>query len=402
MPRSVRQTPRAATESTPHGTKRLGGFPETELEPKQLMFTDVILKSANSLLTIINDILDFSKLDAGQLKLDSSPFELEPLIADIAELFSSQAGEKDLEIYARIDPTLPKKWVGDAGRIRQILANLVSNAVKFTENGSVTIDVLALETPDTSAQILRFEVRDTGIGISNSDCQKVFEKFSQIDSSATRRYDGTGLGLSIVTSLVELMGGQIGVKSALDEGSTFWMEIPLPLYSDTSDPERTPEFAGSRVLLIDDNDISCSIIAEQLTHCGAECVAVSSGQEAVALLEAAAAKDVFVDCIILDCHIADREHARIAKYLWARPGKTNIPILILTSAAGNDEVQEAALFGVVGYLSKPVRPSKLLEATASALAQNKAQMKFRDATNIECSHSKDIQNRADINALVTG
>ncbi|MCA9712975.1 MAG: hybrid sensor histidine kinase/response regulator, partial [Myxococcales bacterium] len=179
-------------------------------------------------LAIINDILDFSRIDAGQLKLDSRAFNLAEAVEDVATLISTRAKEKDLELIVRIDPSMPRAYVGDAGRIRQIITNLMGNAVKFTEYGHVLVDITGEEQDD--GWRLHCKVVDTGIGIPDDKLQQVFDKFSQVDGSSTRRHEGTGLGLAITSKLVDLMGGTIGAESVLGQGSTFWFDVVLPAH----------------------------------------------------------------------------------------------------------------------------------------------------------------------------
>ena len=202
----------------------------TELDTRQRTFTDVILKSGNALLEIINDILDFSKIDAGQLTLSPKPFNLVDTTEDVATLMSSRVVEKDIELVVRIAPGLPAKLIGDPGRIRQILTNLVGNAVKFTEHGHVMVEinwrkVEAVTTADRLA--ISIDVRDTGMGIPADKQATIFEKFSQVDGSSTRKHEGTGLGLAIATRLVELMGGQIELESEVGVGSTFSFTVEM-------------------------------------------------------------------------------------------------------------------------------------------------------------------------------
>src|SRR5690606_7222855 len=200
---------------------------KSDLDPKQKTFTDIIVKSGNALLTIINDILDFSKIDAGQLVLDPAPFNLAEAVEDVATLVSTRAKEKDLELIVRIQPGMDRMVVGDVGRIRQIVTNLLGNAVKFTDEGYVLIDVTGEKLPN--AMRLTISVTDTGIGIPEDKLKLVVEKFSQVDTSSTRRHEGTGLGLAITSRLVELMGGEIGVESTEGKGSAFWFTVTLPI-----------------------------------------------------------------------------------------------------------------------------------------------------------------------------
>ncbi len=262
----------------------------TELDKRQRVFADVIIKSGNALLTIINDILDFSKIDAGLLTLDPAPFALAEAIEDVATLVSARVAEKDLELIVRIDPALPAWLIGDAGRLRQILTNLTGNAVKFTEQGHVYVNVSgeASQAADGApAARLHFEVTDTGIGIPEDRLDSVFEKFTQVDSSATRKHEGTGLGLSISSSLVKLMGGKIGVRSKVGVGTTFWFDVELPVHPNGQAKSFVPvDITGADVVVIDDNAVNRSILLEQLQGWNLNGVACEFGRRGLAAAEA--------------------------------------------------------------------------------------------------------------------
>ena len=241
---------------------------DTELDDEQRDYAETVIGAANSLLTILNDILDFSKISAGKLDLDPIPFDLRSSVEETATLLARKAEEKGLEMIVRYPPDTPSRLIGDPGRLRQIITNLAGNAIKFTSEGHVVLEVEALDRDDHSAK-LRLSVADTGIGIPQDKLEKVFARFSQADSSTTRRYGGTGLGLAISTHLVELMGGEIGVESEVGAGTTFWMTLDLPL--DPRPPARVPPIdtlAGLRVLAVDDNDLNLQVFAEQTKKAG--------------------------------------------------------------------------------------------------------------------------------------
>ncbi len=260
---------------------------KTELSARQKTFTDVIVKSGNALLTIINDILDFSKINAGQLTLDPAPFRLAEAVEDVATLISARVAEKNLELIVRVDPTLPAFVVGDAGRFRQIITNLLGNAVKFTEKGHVLVDVSG-EIVDGIVR-MKVKIEDTGIGIPAEKLQSVFEKFAQVDGSSTRRHEGTGLGLAISARLVDLMGGKIGVESEIGRGSAFWFGIDLPVHHAHVEDDGVPmDVTGARVLVIDDNPVNREILLEQLRSWGFDCAAAESGAVGLAFLNRAA------------------------------------------------------------------------------------------------------------------
>ena len=303
---------------------------KTELNPRQKTFTEVIVKSGNALLTIINDILDFSKINAGQLTLDPAPFRLDEAVEDVATLISARVAEKNLELIVRVDPRLPHHVVGDVGRFRQIITNLLGNAVKFTEKGHVLIDVSG-DVLDSVAH-LNVRVEDTGIGIPADKLMNVFEKFAQVDSSSTRRHEGTGLGLAIAARLVDLMGGKIGVESEVGRGSVFWFTAPLPVHEARAAEDIVPvDVTGARVLVIDDNAVNREILLEQLRSWGFDCAAAESGAVGLAFLDRAAQLGATVDCVILDYQMPGMNGADVAKAMSSDAHTANVPIVLLTS-----------------------------------------------------------------------
>ncbi len=338
----------------------------TELDPRQRTFTDVIVKSGNALLTIINDILDFSKIDAGQLSLDPAPFDLADAVADVATLVSARVSEKDLELIVRVDPRLPPFLVGDVGRIRQILTNLVGNAVKFTDKGHVLVDVEGRVEADRA--VVTFRVEDTGIGIPPDRLQAVFEKFAQVDASSTRRHEGTGLGLAIASRLVELMGGTIGAESRPGQGSTFHFTLPLPIEKGMMKARPAPlDVSGSRILVIDDNPINRDILIEQLRSWGFDCAAAESGAVGLAFLERATALGARVDCVILDYQMPGMSGGDVARALFERGLTPALPVVLLTSVDQADVLRSVKAFGVTAHLNKPARASALLETLVDAM-----------------------------------
>lgn len=347
---------------------------KTSLDSKQKMFTDVIVKSGASLLTIINDILDFSKIDAGQLELDPAPFNLSEAIEDVATLVSSRAAEKDIELIVRVDPDIPSMVVGDVGRIRQIVTNLVGNAVKFTETGHVYINVTGMVV--AGAVKLKIAVEDTGIGISPDKLERVFDKFSQVDTSATRKHEGTGLGLSIAASLVELMGGTIGAESEPGSGSTFHFEVELPVHQVQEETRAAPlDVSGARVLIVDDNAVNRSILTEQMSSWRLDSAAVNSGEEAIAVLKEATNQGIEIDCVIMDYQMPGMSGGDTVKTMRADTGLMNIPVIMLTSVGQTDDGKPFSSLGIDGHLIKPARSSLLLEMIISVLQEHKANAK---------------------------
>ena len=343
----------------------------TNLDSRQRTFSDVILKSGNALLTIINDILDFSKIDAGQLNLDPAPFRIGEAIEDVATLVSTRVAEKDLELIVRVDPELPGCVVGDVGRIRQIVTNLVGNGVKFTEKGHVLVDVSGHVDGDTAHITIRVE--DTGIGIPEDMLAKVFEKFSQVDASSTRRHEGTGLGLAIASRLVDLMGGEMGVSSDFGKGSTFWFTVPLPVHEDLEPVQPVPvDVSGARVLVIDDNRVNREILLEQLRSWHFECAAAENGEVGLAFLERATQLGARVDCIILDYQMPGINGLEVARRIAANPATWDIPVLLLTSVDQAITGQLTIESGISAHLNKPARASALLETLVTIMQKAKA------------------------------
>ncbi|MEL6188845.1 MAG: response regulator, partial [Myxococcota bacterium] len=272
---------------------------ETPLSEQQASFVDTISGSGAALLNIINDILDFSKIEAGKLDLDTSEFELRAVVEDVAALLAAKAREKRLELVTRYEPGLPHHFTGDGGRVRQVLMNLAGNAVKFTHEGHILIDVSGKEREGTFFLYVRIE--DTGIGIPADKLTSIFEQFTQAESSTTRRFGGTGLGLSISRRLVEAMNGQMGVESVFGEGTTFWFELSLPAISR---PQPLPvSLVGRRVLLVEDLAVHRRVLEEELGSWGLEVTAVSRPEQAQVLLESAEKSGQPLELTIADARL---------------------------------------------------------------------------------------------------
>ncbi|UCI08703.1 response regulator [Mesorhizobium sp. B1-1-8] len=343
---------------------------KSDLDPKQKTFTDIIVKSGNALLTIINDILDFSKIDAGQLVLDPAPFNLAEAIEDVATLVSTRAKEKDLELIVRVQPGLDGQFVGDVGRIRQIVTNLLGNAVKFTDEGHVLVDVTGERGPTGTK--LTISVTDTGIGIPEDKLKLVFEKFSQVDTSSTRRHEGTGLGLAITSRLVELMGGGIGVDSAEGKGSTFWFTVTLPRAGQQNGQRIMPvDVTGARVLIVDDNAVNRSILSEQMASWSFDACAAESGAEGLKVLIAAAAYGVPVDCVVLDYQMPGMTGAEMARIVRNTAGLAHTPIIMLTSVDQSLANATYRELGIDAQLIKPARSSILLETLVATIQRHR-------------------------------
>jgi CheY-like chemotaxis protein/anti-sigma regulatory factor (Ser/Thr protein kinase) len=335
---------------------------KSHLDTRQKTFIDIIVKSGNALLTIINDILDFSKIDAGQMKLRKAPFDPVEAIEDVATLLSSAAADKDIELIVRGDASVRETVLGDAGRFRQIVTNLVGNAVKFTEKGHVFID-LKSEPVGASDLMLTIRIEDTGLGIPEEKLASVFDKFSQVDTSSTRRHEGTGLGLAITSGLVDLFGGSVDVESELGRGSVFTVSLPFPVVAERKTETVLPvNTSGARVLIVDDNVVNRRILSEQLSMWGFDTVAAESGAEGLAVLAEASRLGITVDAIVLDYHMPEMNGLDFAKSLRGDSRFDRTGIIFLTSMdMANDESMFASL-QIHAHLMKPAR-ANLLRST---------------------------------------
>ncbi|HEU4668096.1 MAG TPA: response regulator [Arthrobacter sp.] len=333
---------------------------ETPLDPTQRQYAEGVKGAGEALLALINDILDFSKLEAGKVDLEARPFDPRTLVEEVAGLLAEPAQAKSLELIAYCEPEVPARLVGDSGRIRQVLLNLASNAVKFTASGEVSIRVTTND-PDVAAgstATVCFEVRDTGIGIHRSQHDRLFQSFSQADASTTRRYGGTGLGLAICRRLADAMDGDIGVESAPGKGSTFWFRLPLPVAPPSTDPVPAAGFlTGLRVLVVDDNETNRLVLESQLRGWRLQPESVPDAASAlVRAREALAAGDPF-HLAVLDLCMPGMDGLELARRLKAEASLADMELIMLTSTmqVNAAEIREA---GVGEWLMKPVRSSE--------------------------------------------
>ncbi len=334
---------------------------ETDMDETQRQYAEGVKGAGEALLMLINDILDFSKLEAGKVDLDPAPFDPRVLVEEVAVLLAKPAQAKRLELIAYCSHDIPARLVGDAGRIRQILLNLASNAVKFTSSGEVTVRVHVVEA-DAGRVTVRFEVRDTGIGIAAADHDRLFESFSQADASTTRRFGGTGLGLAISRRLTEAMEGEIGVKSALGHGSTFWFAIPLQTAPPAPDSAilRPDLLSGLRVLVVDDNATNRLVLESQLTGWGMKPDTVTGGREALVRSRAEEAAGRPYDIAVLDLCMPHMDGLELARLLSDEGAAVSARMMMLTSTMQVDQ-EEFAAAGVREWLTKPVRSSALFD-----------------------------------------
>ena len=337
----------------------------TPLDREQRDFMQTLKVSGENLLAIVNDILDFSKLEAREMHLESREFDLNAGVEAVVDLLATPAQNKGLELFALVEGNVPAPLLGDAGRLRQVLTNLVGNAIKFTDSGDVFIRA-SLESETSSAATVRFEVRDTGIGISPQDRSKLFKSFAQVDASTTRKYGGTGLGLVICKQLVELMGGEIGVRSVKDVGSTFWFTATFGK-SENAPPAQFP-LAGLRLLAVDDNPTSRQVICACAAAWGAAaCDRVENVREAIAQLHRGTRNGYGYDLVVSDWHSMqlDGEILGLSREFHSILRQT--PWIVMVSIAERHHVKFLLQQGVSGTILKPMKASRLLEVALNAV-----------------------------------
>lgn len=337
---------------------------DTSMTHEQEDLVETAANSAESLLTIINDILDFSKLEAGKIELEHIEFNLPTLVEEVCALMSGRAHAKGLELNCFLPPSLPQRWHSDPTRIRQVLTNLIGNAVKFTEQGEVSVKVFAQKS-EHDKTVLRFEVRDTGIGMSPEGQARLFQPFSQADNSTARRFGGTGLGLSISKNLVNIMQGSIGVESALGQGTCFWFSLPIQA-TDSIVPARVTDLSGKRALIVDDNATNRKILHHYLQHWDIVVGEVESAPAALVELEAAVLRGEAYDILLSDLHMPDMDGFALARAISQNPAIAATPRLLLSSGGMGSETDRLAL-GFSQSLLKPVRQSQLFDAISNAL-----------------------------------
>jgi CheY-like chemotaxis protein/nitrogen-specific signal transduction histidine kinase len=343
---------------------------QTDLADEQREYLEVAGNSAETLLRIINDILDFSKIEAGKLVLDPVPFNLRDEIADAVRPIAVHAHEKGLELAHSLAGDVPEVVVGDLVRVRQVVINLVGNAIKFTSRGEIEVRVERQDEPGPGV-MLHFMVRDTGIGIPADKQRLIFEAFSQADASTTRRYGGTGLGLSISARLVQIMGGRIWLESEPQRGSTFHFTVRFgvqPAAGARRREERLPRLMGMPVLIADDNRTNLRILKETLTLWGMEPTTVESGPEAlIALAEAQALGNPYA-LLILDGQMPDMDGYEVAQRVLSLPHHDETQILMLTSSPRPADAARCRMLGVSAVLMKPLKASELLDNILKAVS----------------------------------
>lgn len=344
---------------------------KTQLDADQRKYVDTILRSGKALLTVLSDILDFSKIEAGRLELERTAFSLRQIVADVVELYSEMAAAKRLDLALHCEADCPRQVVGDPGRVRQVVLNLVGNAIKFTDAGGVRVEIAVIARHQDRAT-LRVAVTDTGIGIPLAGQTRLFDSFSQVDASTTRKYGGSGLGLAICKRLVELMGGEIGLVSAAGEGSTFWFSVPFVIAHDVApelvnigvDVALQPAIGG-RVLLVEDVDFNQIVIKTLLEPLGIDVYVASNGEEALRRLD----EDRY-DLILMDCQMPVMDGYEATKTIRAQewPGE-HIPVIALTASVFRAERQKCIDAGMDDFIPKPFDEAVLRDKVVKWLRQ---------------------------------
>ena len=340
---------------------------QTELTVQQRNYLEKSLAAAEGLLGIINDILDFSKIEAGKLQMDARVFLLEEVYHHVTQLLGVKAAEKNLVFQLHRDPQVPSALVGDPLRLGQVLMNLCGNAVKFTESGTVIGVTVSLAGAGPGSVTLRFSVRDTGIGMSEEQTRALFQPFSQVDASSTRRFVGTGLGLAICKRLVDLMGGDLWVVSEPGKGSEFFFTATLGLDQDQAPAQEAPQgepapltsLQGARVLLVEDNDFNQEVASELLALLGVEVTLAANGQEALAQIRSRA-----FDLVLMDLQMPVMDGYEATRLLRADPAFARLPILAMTAHAMTQERERCAALGMNDYITKPIDPGNLAATLA--------------------------------------
>jgi two-component system, sensor histidine kinase and response regulator len=341
----------------------------TDLTTEQREYLEMVQLSADSLLNLINDILDFSKVEARKLTLDSVVFELRPRLDDIMRNLAPRAHQKNLELAYHVAPEVPSVIAGDPARLSQILVNLISNAIKFTERGEVVLRVTAKSVDPTQA-VLGFAISDTGIGIEPETQGTIFDAFTQADSSTTRRFGGTGLGLAIASHLAQLMGGRIRVESALRKGSTFHVTIPFEVRAtipERAAPSHDAVLRGMPVLVVDDNETNRWILGDILTNWDMRPTLVDGGQAALDAMEVARQSGHPFQLVLLDFQMPDMNGFQVAERIKSAPELAATTIMMLSSVGHGGDAVRCSEMGIAAALTKPIRQSVLKEAVLAAL-----------------------------------
>jgi len=356
---------------------------DTPLDDEQKRYTEIIRSSGENLLNLINDILDFSKMEANRLQLENMDFDLLNLLDDFATTLAVPAHEKGLELFCSTEPGTPALLRGDPGRLRQILTNLVGNAIKFTNNGEVEIHVKLISKTQNRVK-LQFTIRDTGIGIPEDKLELLFEKFTQVDAKTTRRFGGTGLGLAISKQLVEMMHGTIGVDSVYKKGSEFWFTVIFESQKNQNIDSQTHLFflQNKRILIVDDNATSREILKTRLSSWGIKTEEAENGHKALEKIKKTNNKDNSFHLAILDMQMPEMDGLELAKAIKSDPGMKDIHLIMLSSMGEREDLSTLESVGIIGYLLKPVRHKELQDLLVNALYEPTTTEQASDQTAI--------------------
>jgi signal transduction histidine kinase/DNA-binding response OmpR family regulator len=343
---------------------------ETDLESEQREFLGAVKTSADSLLVLLNDILDFSKIEAGKMELEAISFGLRECVGSLLKSVAVRAQKRGLELAGNVADEAPDRLIGDPTRLRQLLLNLLGNAIKFTEQGEVVLDVkVGMETD--GHVVLHFAVRDTGIGIPEDKQRLIFQAFTQADGSTTRRYGGTGLGLAICSQLAEMMGGEISVQSMAGQGSVFTFTVGFPIAAVGAPSSRTVSLRNRHVLIIDDSSTNRSILTTILERCHSRVTAVESGRSGLAVMRSLRDGGAALDLVLLDMQMPDIDGLAVAEAI-KHELKLETPVILLTSAGRQGDAARCRDLGMAGYLTKPILAEQLIEAVQEVLGGREA------------------------------
>ena len=373
---------------------------DTKMDPRQNHLVGIINSESKNLLELINRILDFSKIEASKLELEQIPFDLRYLLEDLAGTIAIEAGQKDLDFISFMLPGAPNYLIGDPGRLRQVLMNLLGNAVKFTHQGEIFLKAEVLSDSEDVVKY-RFDVKDTGIGIAQEKQDMIFKAFTQADGSMTRRYGGTGLGTAISQKLVALMGGEIKVKSEVGQGSTFWFtadfrrqpnRVPGP-------PKTTVDLNGLKILVVDDNATNRSVVSQYLTAWGCQTVEASSAKEAWAMLQQALKDRERFAVVLADMNMPYTSGLNLASDIKAKPEYRDVPVVVICSAGLPGDGKSCRDLGVEGYLTKPIRWNDLHEILAMVLDRKSSDI-APETTSPVTRHTVTEMNRTNASILL--
>jgi len=361
---------------------------DTELTSPQREYTEIVQSSANALLDIVNDILDFSKIEAGKLEIEEIDFDLRTTVEKVVDTIAQKAHEKELELTCLVDVHIPLKVRGDPGRLRQILMNLLSNAIKFTKKGEVNVHVSLERETDTEA-LLRFSVRDTGVGIPSDRMDRLFRSFSQADASTTREFGGTGLGLVICRRLAVMMGGDINVKSQEGRGSTFWFTANVGKREDCDGVDETiqADIRGKHILVVDDTQSNQKLLLTYLKFWGCEAVAASGPKEGLQLLRQAVEQKKSFDVAILDYMMPELDGQALGRAIMDDADIKNVPLVLLTSWTQRGDAKRAHEAGFAAYLTKPIKYTDLFDCLRTVLGQRSKSDERKERAPIVTRHT---------------